>query len=265
MSSSGNRNALQIAKLHHDTFHEWFKLYVAQLVDNGEEVSEEIQTLAEGPLVVARSYGSYAINGYNFHTKYYDEGRPTQSSGVVLVSEVSKNEKRKYYGVINQILELDYNHKGNMVVFKCDWFDNRVEDRWVKVDQFGITDVNHKHLIHTGEKLSDEPFILASQAKQMYYVEEPVATDWWAVRQSPNQRDMYDMFGVGNGKGQEGDESAVHNLDANVCLSINLRDIPQTRIDVDGVLVSAKEKPKCVMFCFIIYLPALFFCQVYLF
>ena len=94
LSSSGNRNSIQIDKLHHDTFHDWFNMFVAQLVDNGEEVSEEIQTLAEGPLLVARSYGSYTINGYNFHTKSYDADRPTQSSGVALVSEVSGNEKQ---------------------------------------------------------------------------------------------------------------------------------------------------------------------------
>jgi hypothetical protein len=260
LSSSGNRNAIQIEKLHHDTFHEWFKLFVAQLVDSGEEVSEEIQTLAKGPLLVARSYGSYTINGYNFHTKSYDEGRPTQSSGVALVSQVPGNEKRIYYGVINQILELDYNHRGNMVLFKCDWFDNRVEDKWVKVDKFGITDVNHKHLIHTGDKLSDEPFILASQATQVYYVEDPVATDWWAVRQPPNQRDLYDMFGVGeeNVVQPVRPESTKHNLDANVCLNINLRDIPQTRTDVDGIIVCAKEKPKCVLISLDLY--NYFFC-----
>jgi hypothetical protein len=67
---------------------------------------------------------------------------------------------------------------------------------------------------------------------------------------------MYDMFRVGDGNVQQGDESTVHNLDANVCLNINLRDIPQTRTDVDGILVSAKEKPKFVMSSLIISLAA---------
>jgi hypothetical protein len=75
--------------------------------------------------------------------------------------------------LITQILELDYDNKGNVVLFKCEWFDNRVQDKWVKVDKFGITHVNRKHLIHTGHKSSDAPFILASQATQVYYVEDP--------------------------------------------------------------------------------------------
>jgi hypothetical protein len=89
--------------------------------------------------------------------------------------------------VITQILELDYDHKGNIVLFKCEWFDNRVQDKWVKVDRFGITDVNRKHLIHTGHNLSDAPFILASQATQVYYIEDPLAPDWLAIRHPTNQ------------------------------------------------------------------------------
>ena len=101
LSSIGYQNAL-IEKIHHEKFHEWFRLHVSQLVDSGKEVSEEIQTLAKGPLFVARTYGSYTINGYNFHTKSYDEGRPTQSSGVALVSTMSSssNESKTYFGVI---------------------------------------------------------------------------------------------------------------------------------------------------------------------
>ncbi|KAM0873062.1 hypothetical protein ACQ4PT_038316 [Festuca glaucescens] len=246
LSSTGQRNALQIDKIHHDEFHEWLRLHVAHLVDSGEKISEEIQTLAKGPLFVARTYSSYTINGYKFHTKSYDEGRPTQSSGVALVSKLSSssNESRTYYGVITQILELDYDNKGNVVLFKCEWFDNRVQDKWVKVDKFGITHVNRKHLIHTGHKSSDAPFILASQATQVYYVEDPLAPDWLAVRQATNQRDLYDMFGMGDENSEQADGPTGHNLDPIETISIDLKDIPKTRTDIDGVLVSAKENPK---------------------
>ena len=143
---------------------------------------------------------------------------------------------------------MDYDHKGNVALFKCEWFDNRVQDKWVKVDRFGITDVNLKHVIQTWDKLSDEPFILESQATQVFYVEDPLDPEWLAMRQSPYQRDLYDMFGTGNGNSVE-----VHNLDSNATLSIDLREIPCTRTDIDGVLVPAKEMKKCVMFTLIIY------------
>jgi len=78
------------------------------------------------------------------------------------------------------------------VLFKCDLVDNRVQNKWVKTDQFGITSVNFKHLFNIGEKISDEPFILASQAVQVYYVPDLVDTEWTAVVQS-KPRDVYDF------------------------------------------------------------------------
>jgi len=39
-----------------------------------------------------------------------------------------------YYGIIKEIVELNYNHKRNIVLFKCDWVDNRVRGKWVKTD-----------------------------------------------------------------------------------------------------------------------------------
>ena len=93
--------------------------------------------------------------------------------------------------------------------------------------------------------MSDEQFILASQATQVYYVEDPLAPDWLVVRQPPNQRDLYDMFDTGEENSEQADGRTMHNLDPNATLSIDLRDIPRTRTDIDGLLVSAKEMPKC--------------------
>jgi hypothetical protein len=36
-------------------------------------------------------------------------------------------------------------------------------------------------LIHVGKKLSDEPFIIASQASQVFYVEDERHKDWVVV------------------------------------------------------------------------------------
>jgi hypothetical protein len=47
----------------------------------GDEAPQEIKLLAKEPNMVALKYSSYAINGIDFHTQSYDEGRPIQSSG----------------------------------------------------------------------------------------------------------------------------------------------------------------------------------------
>ena len=99
-----------------------------------EEAPNEIKNLAKMPMMAARKYSSYRINGFDFHTYSYDVGRSVQNSGVALVAETTCFEsgnnndflmgKKTYYGVIKDIVELNYAHEGNVVLFKCDWVDN---------------------------------------------------------------------------------------------------------------------------------------------
>ena len=213
-----------------------------------EEATEEIKILAKGPMTTAIKYNSYKLNGYSFHTQSYDENRSVQCSGVALVAETTCYErgnndnhvvgKTIYYGIIQEILELNYHHKGNVVVYKCDWVDNRVQNKWVKTDQFGITSVNFKHLFNTGEKLSDEPFILASQATQVFYVLDPIYTEWVIVVQ-PKPRDLY---------GVENDENEVlipaADLNHDVHVDVVPGRVPCARTDIDGIIVSGIKKTK---------------------
>ena len=206
-------------------------------------------------MMSAHKYSSYTINGFNFHTESYDEGRSVQNSGVALVAESTSFDRgnndntiignKPYYGIIKEILELNYHHKGNVVLFKCDWVDNRVHNKWVKTDQFGITSVNFQHLFNTGERISDEPFILASQALQMYYVPDPVHTEWAAVVQS-KPREVYDFDNL-ESESVDNDYAVVEQLAAlneNVALDIVNGTIPTIRTDIDGTLVDPKKTKK---------------------
>ena len=51
------------------------------------EAGDEIKILAKGPMMLARKYSSYSINGFDFHTEQYDESRSVQNSGVALIAE----------------------------------------------------------------------------------------------------------------------------------------------------------------------------------
>nr|GEU37888.1 RNA-directed DNA polymerase [Tanacetum cinerariifolium] len=46
--------------------------------------------------------------------------------------------------------------------------------------------------IHTGESLKDDPFIIASQAQQVFYIEDPKDVGWWHIIMT-KPRDTYDM------------------------------------------------------------------------
>ena len=220
-----------------------------------EEATNEIKIIAKMPMMVARKYNSYRINGFDFHTYSYDVGRSVQNSGVALVAETTCFErgnnnnfvmgKKTYYGVIKDIVELNYSHEGNVVLFKCDWVDNRVEDKWVKTDQFGVTTINFKHLCNTGEKISDEPFILASQAVQVFYVPEGIDTDWVSVSQS-KPRDYYDIDNLESEHTENGNGLVVPLPDLNVGVTVDVVKgiVPAVRTDIDGILVDRKKSKK---------------------
>ena len=102
-----------------------------------ETTPDEIKILAKAPMIVAHKYSSYTINGFSFHTESYDEVDVFKIVGLLYGNNDNIIIGNKtYYGIIKKILELNYHHKGNVVLFKCDWVDNRVQDKWVKTDQF---------------------------------------------------------------------------------------------------------------------------------
>jgi len=220
----------------------------------GEEATDEIKILAKGPTMTAHKYSSFNINGFNFHTRSYDEGRVVQNSGVAVVAESTSFErgnndntiigKKVYYGILKEILELNYHQKGNLVLFMCDWVDNRVQDKWVQTNQFGITSVNFKHLFNTGEKISDEPFILASQALQVYYVPDQVGDSNWAAAVQSKPIDVYDLDNLDN-EHIDGDNGLIMSfldLNDNVTVDIINGVVPSVRRDIDGIIVDKKSK-----------------------
>ena len=72
-------------------------------------------------------------------------------------------------------------------IFKCNWVDNKSD---IKVDEFGFALVDFTKMAH---KLY--PFILASQAKQVLYVQDQLDPRWSIVLSTPlkdffNRKDL---------------------------------------------------------------------------
>ncbi|KAL7248685.1 hypothetical protein ACSBR2_003435 [Camellia fascicularis] len=127
-----------------------------------------------------------------------DDGRATQNCGVALkadtISYASRKDKNPrvgsvyYYGELTDIVEIRYSNEKKHVLFKCDWIDNihgKIQD------VFNFTLVNFNHLLYRDDRITNEPFILASQAEQVWYVADPLQPDWQvAVKMS--QRGLFD-------------------------------------------------------------------------
>ena len=125
----------------------------------------------------------------------------TQNSGVFCslgtksYASSSDNRPREglvpYYGKIVDIIELNYHGRFVVTLFKCQWA-NTTNFRHVKKDALGFTSINFSDLIHTGQHEDDEPYIEASQAQLVFYVEEKMDKDW-CIPVHLKPRDFYDM------------------------------------------------------------------------
>ena len=85
-----------------------------------------------------------------------------------------------WYGVIKQIIELDYTIFKE-VVFYCDWV--RVEDKingCKHCTDSNLVMVNFDKLKSSGSEL-DEPVTLASEMSQVLYSKDLRNPNWWVV------------------------------------------------------------------------------------
>ena len=160
-----------------------------ELRNPDNDVSKAIRWMAAGPRREALSYHGYHVNGVDFNTKDRDSMRSVQNSGVFLVVDAlqvasvrDKNPRDNappmdFYGVVKLIWEVDY-YTFRIPVFKCDWVEST---RGVRVDELGFTLVKLNRLGHF-----NDPFVLATHVKQVFYIEDPSDVEWSVVVKCPD-------------------------------------------------------------------------------
>ncbi|XP_028208335.1 uncharacterized protein LOC114391537 [Glycine soja] len=173
-------NKMRLLQEHNRTFVNWFK----QCIFADATASETLRLLALGPNLNVPTWQGYDINGYAFYTKSQDERSTMQNSGVSVEGEAAHfssvsdnnpiNASMSYYGVIEDIWELDYG-QFRVPVFSCRWVH---ANTGVRKDKTGFTLVDLKK-----GGYNDEPFIMAVQARQVFYVEDPSDPTWSVVIQ----------------------------------------------------------------------------------
>nr|CAD1829256.1 unnamed protein product [Ananas comosus var. bracteatus] len=185
--------------------------------------SDDIIAIARGPNNVVKKFSGFIINGFRFHTKDREKLRKTQNSGVMVEAE-----GQAYYGVLTDIIELDYYGSFKVVLFRCDWADI-TSQKGLKKDTNGCTLVNFSKLIHTGQLLKDDPFVFSSQAKQVFYIQDPRYEEWSQVVMT-KPRDLYDM----GAHLQDDAETYTQCMSCDVIVTDELNDcISWARKDID--------------------------------
>lgn len=178
-------NPKHIERMHHAKFPKWFKDHI----DTCPKVKFSIWRLSRGPSLDVKKFKGYRMNGIKFLSTSSSVKLKTQNDGILVSAETSCYlsvrdvnpivNKHNYYGRLNYVVELQYGPNHVETLFHCNWFDGQ-STNGIQVDMFGIISINTKRLKH-----QDEPFILAAQAQQCFYVDDPKKLDWSVVLKRP--------------------------------------------------------------------------------
>ncbi|KAL2929728.1 ATP-dependent protease ATPase subunit HslU, partial [Bienertia sinuspersici] len=199
---------------HTKSFSTWLKNQVlGHSKDSSHQVSSRLRSLAFGPEFSASFYSGYVINGCTFYTRSQDKISTMQNSGVSVEASAmhfaSSKDKRpvygkmRYYGVIEEICELVYSGF-TIPVFKCIWVDNNTG---VEHDALsGSTIVNFDKEGH-----KEDPYILANQVKQVFYVTDPTDKKKSIVI-TPRSRHAHDEYDDDIESDEEEEEDCSNDL-----------------------------------------------------
>ncbi|KAL6218703.1 hypothetical protein ACLB2K_011913 [Fragaria x ananassa] len=182
------KNKKWMREKYNATFPDWLKERVAnQLRLKSDKVSQTLRWMAAGPKNQVPTYAAYHVNGVDYNTKERDGVRSFQNSSVTLLANAMQVSSARdqnpsdgamdFYGVIRSIWEVDY-YKFRVPVFHCDWVEST---RAVKVDELGFTLVKLNRLGHL-----NDPFVLATHVKQIFYIEDPLDAEWSVVVRCPD-------------------------------------------------------------------------------
>ncbi|CAN6559926.1 unnamed protein product [Malus baccata var. baccata] len=106
-----------------------------------------------------------------------DDKLSTQNSGVH-VPGAGDSEDIDFYGKLTSVVQLLYKDRCQVILFKC---------LCVKQDH-GLLSINT-----TRHWYDEDPYILATMAKQIFYLDDPKAGNGWKVVQKIDRRGLYDI------------------------------------------------------------------------
>jgi hypothetical protein len=131
------------------------------------EIDDMIYYLSRGPDPRARVFNRCFINGFLFRVSSIENCLTTQNSGVFVKGDANTGNMG-WYGVLKKIICLDFHGDKEVMLFQCVWFDvpaaSSSRSRGYTKDKYGVIDIDI-----TRFRYSDEPYILSTQAKQVFY------------------------------------------------------------------------------------------------
>ena len=116
--------------------------------------------------MVQIQYSRCIINGVRFHTRDLDERRKSQNNGMN-AEGLHNNQMPNYFHHLCNVWEFEYMCGNKVVLFECEWYDTSITGR--RTIQ---TDAHCSSVDVTIKWYVGDPFILPSQAKQVFYLND---------------------------------------------------------------------------------------------
>nr|XP_011462058.1 PREDICTED: uncharacterized protein LOC105350814 [Fragaria vesca subsp. vesca] len=175
------RQPYRAEEMHKRFFPNYFLNWIEELLrENSTDYSQELHNLA-CKLQHHSVHGGCFVNGVKFVTFYRDEEWATQNYGVMV-----DGDEICYYGIILSVVELLYGAGMPVVLFKCKWFNTDPSlPRSTKMDH-GFLSVNTSTSWYESEL-----FILATMAKQVFYLDDPKEGGDWKVVNVMSHRNIW--------------------------------------------------------------------------
>nr|GEX65686.1 hypothetical protein [Tanacetum cinerariifolium] len=168
------------------------------------------------------SINSCVVDGVRYVVHSRDERRITQNSGICSPSP----DGEMYYGQLQEILEFKY-LLFKVMLFRVKWFDTRNQGRKVKrlVLRNNMTQIDTR-----ADSFKDDQYILVTQVKQVFYLEDK-AKPYWRVVEHVNHK----KFSDGGVIVVEDDPDIIHfDNSFDLPLSSSLNDLDNATLHIDG-------------------------------
>ncbi|GKB10412.1 hypothetical protein Tco_0844335 [Tanacetum coccineum] len=205
--------------------------------DPGVSATNELFALSSGPTPTPILVNSCVVNGVRFVMHNRDERRTTQNSDIF---SPGGKDGEMYYGHLQEIIEFSY-LSFKVVLFRVKWFDTSNEGRKVK---HLVVRNNMTQILTKGEAFKDDQYILATQVKQCFYLED-------MARRQPHSMVVkhvnHKKFLDGGVIVVEKDPDVIlFDNSSDIPLSTSLNDLDNATLHIDGQSTEVDTPPDII-------------------
>ena len=172
-------------------------------VNESLEATKQLWSFANGLELHMKKYTICMVNGVKFHTKELNNRRVTQNSGVYTKGD-HKGEMHDFYGHVCKIWELEYMFHHKVVLFQCEWYNTGTNGgkRMIR------TNAHCTSIDVTSQWYQNDPFILPSQAKKVFYLHDTKLGEPWQIVQCIQHKGVFNVLKVRGGEPNDNTEDS---------------------------------------------------------